>query len=420
MTMQKNNVSNAVEIVETEKKQYLVLIAYSEIALKGNNRKYFVNQLRDNIKKSCKLNQLELLNIKKISNQLLCQFYASKEKIQLCLSKIFGIKYFSFIDIIPRKEDLLEEFIRKTFQKMKENNLKTYNIQIKRIDKTYPKNSLEIIDSLNQIAKEYGLILRFNDKENVIFIKIHSEEIWIYYEKIDGLNGFPANCLGKTLSLLSGGIDSPVDSYLTIKRGAHVDFIHFHPFHTEEIVLNSKILKTIKILNQYQFYSKLFLIPHNIFDLSTMGKIDSSYQVVLFKHFMLKISEMIAQKFHYYAIITGDSLGQVASQTLENLYSSSYNIHIPILRPLIGFDKEEITQLAKSIQTFYISIEHYKDCCSLFAKKPKTKVKKEKLEKIIQSIPWEEIIHQTLKNTKVYYINLLKNESLKELTISLV
>ncbi|GIX42882.1 MAG: putative tRNA sulfurtransferase [Leptospiraceae bacterium] len=408
------------ETEEKEKQYYTVLVAYSEIALKGNNRSYFINQLRDNIKKACKLNQVELLKIQKISNQILCEFNSTKEKIISCLNSVFGIKYFSFIDKIPAKESSLIEYSKKIFQSMKTDGIKTINIQVKRIDKTFPKTSLEIIEVMHQIAKNYGLTLLFKDKENVIYIKVHKDEIWIYYKKYSGLNGLPANCLGKTLSLLSGGIDSPVASYLTIKRGAHVDFIHFHVFHSEELVLNSKILKTIKILNQYQFYSKLYLVPHNIFDLYIMGNVDYSYELVLFKHFILKIAEIIAKKFNYYALITGDSLGQVASQTLENLYSSSYSIDVPVLRPLISFDKEEITLLAKKIRTYDLSIQSYKDCCSLIAKKPKTKVKREKLIGIIHKLPWEQIIEETLKHIKVYYIHLLKEEQIKEISLSLV
>lgn len=403
------NPNHALTDTETNNNTHEYLIAYSEIALKGTNRIDFIRQLKNQIKKSCKIHGVNIRSSTSISNHLVYTFEGDPAIIESLLSRIFGIEYFSRIHKIPEDPEHLFRFARKLFSLFASQGIKEINIQIKRIDKSFPLTSGEILEKLRHLAGESNIRISFQEKERVIYFKIYSGEIWCYTQKNRGAGGLPVSPEKKTLALLSGGIDSPVAAYLTMKRGARVDFLHFHTFSKGELVLQSKILKTIEILNRYQFYSNLYLVPHFIFDLEILGKIDSGYELIVFKHFLLKIAEIIAKEHGYFAIITGDSLAQVASQTLENLYATSYGIEIPVFRPLIGYDKKEIVSLAKVISTYDISLQKYKDCCSLFARQPKTRVKREKLLSLLEKINWEKILKESLQRMEVYFLTYLKS-----------
>ncbi len=243
------------------------------------------------------------------------------------------------------------------------------NLKTSRSDKSFKLTSVELNSKIGEEINKLKLKVNFSSDEK-IFIEITKEKSFIYSEKIEGLKGLPVGSSGKVLCLFSGGIDSCVAAYLAMKRGCRVDFVHFHALKSNKDVEKSKVKRIINTLNEYQGNCKLHLIPYFNYQLSF--NVESSFDVVVFKNFMLKLSERIKG---YKALIVGDSIGQVASQTLDNINSSRFGVVKSVLSPLITYDKQEIISLARKINTYEDSIEKYKDCCSIIARKPNTHVK---------------------------------------------
>ncbi len=401
----------------------IILVHYGEIALKGKNRKYFENLLVENIKKAFLREKINV-KIKKTNSQIIINItdfdknsdkINLEEKIKTILENIPGIYDFSFVKQIAYKEKedehkkILEELKKIIVEELKqkynveERKKLTVSVNTKRSEKSFKIKSPEINAIIGEELYNNGFKINIKNSDIKIYIRILKDKILYYYEKYKGIGGLPLK-QGKVLCLLSGGIDSCVAPYYIIRRGLKVDFLHFHTFKENKKVLDTKIKKIIKVFNKYQFESKLYLLPYHEYQLSTIGKFDYKYDLVLFKNFMLRIAEKLLLEKGYDAIITGDNLGQVASQTIENLKSSSYNVKSLILRPLIGFDKEQIIEKAKSIKTYDYAIEEYKDCCSIISKKPHTKVSIEKLKEIMNKIDYEKIVEDNYNLIEEYKI----------------
>ena len=383
---------------------HTVLIHCSEIILKGKNRAYFEWMLKENILKSAKRKNLNIENIEKDGASFICAFSEGKERIIECLMHVFGIKQFLFVKTTPKDLDNILKEMQVSLRKIKESGAKTVNFQTKRSDKKFPLTSPQLNKEFGELANKEGLRVDYSDKEHIIYTNIGNKTTYVSSEKINTYGGLPVGTSGKVLILLSGGIDSPVAAWSLMKRGAHCDFLHVHSFQKTEDVMKSKIPETIKILNDYQFGSKLYTVPYTIFDLSVMGNVPQKYELVLFKHYLLKLAEKIAHKYKYLAIANGDSLSQVASQTLENINSSQYNISLPVFRPLISHNKEEIIKISEDIDTYKLSIAEYKDCCSLVSKHPSTKTKREKFKEILSSVDIEKLINESIDELTIFDI----------------
>jgi len=199
---------------------------------------------------------------------------------------------------------------------------------------------------------------------------------------------------------MSGGIDSPVAAWQMMKRGCTVDFLHVHNLKSEKDVEKSKMKEIIKILDKYQFRSKLHLVPYHVYELSTVDKVPRNKDLVLFKHYLLKLAEKIALEKGYKAIVTGDNLAQVASQTLDNIKAVSLGVSLPIFRPLLTYDKEEIVNLGNKAGTYEPSIKQYKDCCSILAKYPQTSTRIKDFEETLKSINVGKIVEESIDESK--------------------
>jgi tRNA uracil 4-sulfurtransferase len=343
-----------------------VLVHYSEIGLKGRNRRFFESKLIENIKSKLKTEKILIKN-----KRILIESKETKTKLIEKLSEIFGISSFSFIEEVESVED---KIVKKVVSLVKKLKIRKLSLVTKRSDKKFPLTSVELN---KKIGSEVGVKINF--KEGVkVFTEVTKSKTYIYFEKFKGLNGLPVGSSGKVVCLFSGGIDSCVAAYLMMKRGCKVDFLHFHALRNVEEVKKSKIFKLLNSLNKYQNNSKLHCVSYLDYQLSV--KVDERYDVVVFKNFMLKYADSLKD---YKGIVTGDSLGQVASQTLDNLKSSKFKIDNLILSPLMGMDKQEIIELAKKIGTYEDSIKEYKDCCSIISKKPSTSVKVFEIERLL-------------------------------------
>jgi len=367
----------------------LWIVHYSEIGLKKKNRDYFERKLLENIKIQTKA------KVERKRGRILVY----GENLEDKLAKIPGIEYFcKVIDIFKKPEELVEKF---------NINFSSISIVVKRADKDWPENSLEIKNKLIKlILQKYPEIkIDFEKPEKTLFLEYFNKNFYFYLDKIKGVGGLPVGTGGKALSLISCGFDSPVASFLMIKRGVNVDFVHFYAYPQTSILEKEAVFEIFKILSQYQPKSKIFFI--NILEAQKyiLSNVPPKYLVIFYRRFMLDIAKELANQYGYNAIITGENLGQVSSQTIENIWSISFDSNILILRPLLGFNKQEIIDLSYKIGTGKISEKNYADCCNLYISKfPATKTKIEEIIKIQEKLSlWEKFKKECIENMEIYH-----------------
>ncbi len=383
-----------------------VLIHYGEISLKGKNKCDFEKILIKNIKRFAKVKNIEIKSITRKEGVAIADFIENdKDKIIDLIKPVFGIKNFAFMEQVEKTPEAIIQKGKEILKRLKSQGYKRVAFKTKRADKQFPLKSPDLNNELRFIAeKELGLDVDYKNHEIKIFTDITFSTVYMYSEKIKGLGGLPVGSIGRVLCLLSGGIDSPVAAYQMMRRGCQVDFIHIHSFTSNKLASEGRLKDTIEILNKYRSKSKLYLVPYSIYEFTTWAKINPRYELILFKHYILKLCEKIANLNEYDAIVTGDNLAQVASQTMENMKVTSTGINLIIFRPLLTYEKEEIIKLAQEIGTFDESIKDYKDCCSLVAKNPITKAKIDKFEEILKIIDVEKLIDESIEKMEGFII----------------
>ena len=290
------------------------------------------------------------------------------------LKNVCGLVYFAPAVQTAQDMGVITEL---AVEMMSSGDYKTFRVTSRRTDKDFHVGSQKMNEDVGAaIIETTGKGVNLGKPDKTCFIDVVDGKAFLYTEKIQGQGGLPVGVSGKVVSLLSGGIDSPVSSYYVMKRGAVAVFVHFHsvPYTNEASI--EKVREMIEVLQSFQQRAILYLIKLAPIQKVIMTDTEPKYRVILYRRFMVRIAEAIAHKIKAKALITGDSLGQVASQTLENISVIEEAISIPILRPLIGFDKLEIIDKAKEINTYDISILPDQDCCSLFTPKhPATKAR---------------------------------------------
>lgn len=380
--------------MENEK---VIVIHYGEIGLKGKNREFFEKRLITNINNALK----ELTKNKAVRKygRVILPFEGEENKIRDRLKHICGIKYFSFAKIVPLEVEKIKE-VALDMAKKKEG---CFKVETSRSNKSFFLNSIEI----NQMVGEY-IVQKTRRKVNLknpdvtIFIEICEKEAYIYSEKIQGVGGLPIIPSEKVLCLLSGGIDSAVASFLMMKRGCKVIFIHFFNKTIHSSFVREKIERLVEKLASYQSKCRLYMIPFEDIQKEIIKKVPVKQRMIVYRRYMLRIANKIAHKEKAKFIITGDSVAQVASQTLDNLKVIYDVSSLPVLSPLIGLDKEEIIKIAKKIGTYEISIIPYEDCCSfMIAKHPETRAKIREIERLEKEIGNGEIVNKSVKNAEV-------------------
>ncbi len=374
-----------------------VIAHYHEVALKKGNRPRFVSRLVDNIKVS--LSDLGIRDVKALMGRIGIFFNGtvSMEEVKQRLEKVFGIAYFSPAYRTSHSIEGTEKAILKML-KAKKMDFKSFAVKTKRGFKGFPLTSPEINARVGAYIKEHtSAKVDLKNPELSIFIEVIPKEIFFSFERFRGASGIPAGISGNVCCLISGGIDSPVAAYRLMKRGCSVIFIHFHSYPYLDKTAQDKVMELVKNLNAYQFSSKLYLVPFGEIQREISVTVEPAYRVVLYRRMMLRIAREIALKEGARALITGESLGQVASQTLDNMTTIESAVSMPILRPLIGMDKDEIIEEAKRIKTFDTSIMPDQDCCQLFVPKhPSTRTKVREIEFKERSIDIDEMMKKAL------------------------
>lgn len=400
-------------------KPEFVICHYSEIGLKGKNRKFFEEKLIENIKKA--LGRAFYKKVSRISGRILVEIGegADKKEIKDKLRLIFGIAYFALAQDCKQN---IEAIKQKAVEMLQGQEFETFKISTQRSEKKFPLTSQQVNEQVGTYILERsersevpckqgasllpGLRVDLEKPDITLFIEIVEKYAFLYTEKIAGLGGLPVGVSGKAVSLLSGGIDSPVASFYAQKRGIKLIFVHFHALPYVNRASIDKVKKIIKVLNKYQFTSTLYLVPFSDIQKEILLKTKAKLRVVLYRRFMLRIAGVIAQKEKARALVTGESVGQVASQTLENITAIEEAVGLPVLRPLICQDKQEIIEKAKQISTFEISILPHQDCCARFLPKhPATKSNLREVKSEEAKLDVAKLIKNTIQRSEKIMIN---------------
>lgn len=369
-----------------------VLIRYGELSTKGKNRKDFIRRLDRNIRYM--LRDFKDLQYKRTYDRIYIKLQdEDPEQIAERLKKVFGISSFSFTE---RVDSDIDAITARCLEIAKETDKKTFKMLTKRHDKTFPMVS----DAVNRhiagvILDNTDLQVDVHNPQLLIRVEIHENDTYITSDKIPGAGGYPAGINGKVLLLLSGGIDSPVAAYELMKRGIEVEAVHFaSPPYTSQAA-RDKVAELARLVSIYQGRMKIHYLNFTDIQLAIYKAAGDPYAVTLMRRMMFRLAEMVAKQNNCLALGTGESVGQVASQTLSSMAVINDVIRIPVLRPLVCFDKVEIIDLARRIGTYETSILPYEDCCTIFdPKNPVTNPTIHKSEYYESKFDWQPMLEK--------------------------
>ncbi len=343
------------------------LIRYHEIALKKGNRQYFTELLKRNLLQAVK--DLGAKEIRSLPARLLLTFknHVPEPALVERLSGVFGVANFSLVERVERDMEIL---CARIVAALDGRRFESFRIETQRGDKTFPLTSPEINRRLGAAVREKtGARVDLENAALTVTVEILPRDAFFGFDKIAGAGGLPVGASGRVAALISGGFDSPVAAYRMMQRGCRVIFVHFHSAPYQDKTSQEKVRRLVARLTRHQFQSRLYLVPFGEVQRRIVAAVARPLRVVLYRRMMLRIGEAIARREKARALITGESLGQVASQTLDNLAVIEAAARLPILRPLVGMDKQEIIDQARRIGTFDISSVPDQDCCQLFVPK---------------------------------------------------
>jgi thiamine biosynthesis protein ThiI len=382
-----------------------ILIRYGEISTKGRNRNQFVEKLRKSIK-------IALAPFPKIKIQ------ANRDRMYILLNgedgkdivaivkKIFGIQSFSPAIKVEKDLEMMKAAALKLVSTLY-NGGETFKISAKRADKTFKLNTNEINDTFGGHILENlpGIKVDVKNPDINLQIEVRQEAVYLTCETILGAGGLPAASSGKAMLMLSGGIDSPVAGYLAMKRGLEIEAVHFFspPFTSERS--KEKVIDLSRRLAEICGSLTLHIVPFTEIQQAVREQIPENYSMTTTRRFMLRITDEIRKNREGLAIITGESVGQVASQTLESMFAINEVTNTPLLRPLITMDKTDIIKIAKDIDTLDISNRPFEDCCTIFvSSSPKTKPRREKVQRYESFLDFEQLIQEAVQKTEILVI----------------
>lgn len=389
-----------------------ILIRYGELSLKGKNRNTFIKQLYENVKKALK--GFPTLEYEKQHDRMFIYLHdEDAHAVSDVLSKVFGISSFS---LAIRVDSDIDEIVKACRASVDLSVDKTFKVAARRSDKTFPYHS----DQINRIVAT-EILKNSNWKVNVkkpevkVIVEVHHDATYIMTDRIAGAGGFPVGVGNKAMVLLSGGIDSPVASYLMMKRGVRIECIHYaSPPYTSQAA-QDKVMELARLVSGYQGELLVHVVPFTNLQLAIYQHADESYAITLMRRMMMRIAEGLAVKRNALAIATGESVGQVASQTLESMHTINAVTNMPILRPVVCMDKIEIIDIAKKIGTYETSILPFEDCCTIFnPKNPVTKPRIDKCERFEKRWDFEAMVQQCIDEAECIKITPVKQKQEEE------
>ncbi len=398
-----------------------LLVRYGELTLKGTNRKMFVNQLKDNVKRA--LIPLSGYHVKGKRDRMYIELSpeADINEIIQRLSKVYGIKSISPVIKIDKNEEKINQSAIQLSHDFEKGS--TFKVDVKRVDKSFRLDTYELQRQVGgAILKENNNItVNVKNPDYEIKIEVRMDAIYIYEKVIAGAGGLPVGTGGKTLLMLSGGIDSPVAGIEVMKRGVTVEAIHFHspPFTSKKA--KDKVIELTRILAERVGPIKLHLVPFTEIQKQINKVVHPRYTMTSTRRMMMRISDKVVHQINANAIVNGENLGQVASQTLKSMYAINHVTATPVLRPLLTLDKEDIIKKAKELGTFETSIQPYEDCCTIFTpKNPVTEPDFDKVIKYESVFNFDEMIENAVENIETLTIDQNYKSAKEQSTDSLI
>ncbi len=379
----------------------LILIRYGELALKQGNRGLFENQLKENIERS--LGEYDIGGVQKFQGGFKIHLLPSSPVDMICsrLEKVAGIAWFAPAYSSERDPETLASLALDRGRSHRE-GAGTFAVDTQRSDKEFELNSMDFNRRVGAAVDERtSLSVDLEQPDWKINIHVLWEEALLFFERREGLGGLPVGTGGEVLTLLSGGIDSPVAAIKALRRGCRTDFLHFYAYPSPEKALDRKIRHLVENLARFNTEGKLYLVPYLPFEFGS-AEVSPAQKMVLFRRHTVRVGCQIAADEGQQALVTGESLGQVASQTLENMEAIAGVSDRLILRPLVGLDKQQIVDIARRHQTYEISIRDYKDCCAIQAQHPETKSFIPRLEALEEEHNLEDLDRQAIDRMKTY------------------
>ena len=368
-----------------------VLIRYHEIALKKGNRRYFIELLKRNLISAVR--DLGIKEIRSLPARILLTFKADYDTEVLIerIRSVFGVANFSMVERTAKDIDTLRARI---LESLDGSRFSSFRIDTQRGDKTFALKSPEINRQIGAAVKDHsGARVDLTNAELTVTVEILPRDAFFGFNKVPGPGGLPVGASGRVVALISGGIDSPVGAYRMMQRGCRLIFVHFHSAPYLDQTSQQKVRQLVTELTRCQFQSRLYLIPFGEIQRQIVAAVARPLRVILYRRMMLRIAEQVARREKCQALITGESLAQVASQTLENMAVIQQAAQLPVLRPLVGMDKQEIIDQARRIGTYEISSIPDQDCCQLFVPKhPATKSRLAEIEEDESRLDIEHLI----------------------------
>jgi len=404
----------------------VVICHYHEVALKQKNRRIFEKKLRTNIAFALS----DLVGQRMVMRgygrlKIVLPFgFDEREKLEIVrsrLSNVFGIVNFGIgLSVGLDIEDICEASIKVIEGK----SFNTFRVKTKRQNKNFPLNSTEVNKQVGAFIIEHfknngaDVKVDLKNPDLTVYVEIVDKEVYVYADRFKGPGGLPVGSSGKVVALISAGFDSPIASLLMMKRGAKVVFVHFHSYPYTSYDSIEQVREIVKILSKYQLHSKLYIVPIAEAQRIIVLNAPVGLRTILYRRLMVRIAEKVAQIEGAEALVTGESLGQVASQTLRNIRVINQVATLPILRPLIGIDKEEIIQKAKEVGTYEISSQPYDDCCSfLTGRHPETWANLDEILEIEKKLDWNNLIQMSFSGAQVedIYADFLTKEATEKI-----
>ena len=384
----------------------VLIVKYGEIAVRGNNRKFFIERLLRTIRKN--LDDIGDFYVVKEQGRLIVEDRGGEldfDKVIpriLCIMGIIGVS--PGVRVRNQEVDNLKKVCAEHIRSIGADKYKTFKIETKRSNKSYPLESREVSAAVGEyILDEFpNFNVDVHNPELTVYIELRNDA-YVYSELIKGLGGLPVGSSGKGIVMLSGGIDSPVSAFMMAKRGVEVEGVYFNsPPYTSERA-KQKVVDLAERLTMFTGGFKLYVVPFTDLQLYLLENVPHDKLTIFLKRAMTRVACILGERDGALAVITGDSVGQVASQTMQGLHAISAAATMPILRPLAGFDKQEIVDIARKIGTFDISVRPYEDCCTIFvAKHPETKPKTSVIEKIESKLTeLDRYINEAVENAEI-------------------
>lgn len=384
-----------------------ILIRYGELSTKGRNKKDFINRLRENIRYS--FSDIGPLKIRAERDRMFIPIENEGKYEQLMnrLPEVFGIQSFSPVASCSKDLEDMKALALAIMEQYRDAGNMTFKVEVRRTDKTFPLDSHALQREMGgTILPQFDNIsVNVRNPDVSLRIEVREDAVYMMAQIVQGAGGMPIGSNGKSLLMLSGGIDSPVAGYLMMKRGVRLEAIHFFsPPYTSENSLQ-KVKDLANELTKFGANIRLHIIPFTELQIAVKENVPENMTMTSTRRMMMKVADKVREEIGALGIVTGESLGQVASQTLESLTAINDVTSTPILRPLIAADKLDIIKIAEKIGTYETSIQPYEDCCTIFTPaSPKTKPKLEKVQRYESFTEFDELIERAVKNREVHIL----------------